>query len=93
MANGESQVVSGGRVVAINLATKVRPGQVIQRDGQVFVVSGDGLTAVLRSIARNPSQSARVVALAPGPGTPTIALLIGLGLLLLFFSSGSGKGA
>lgn len=93
MAAGESKVMSGGRVVAINLATKVRPGQVIQRDGQVFVVSGDGLTAVLRSIARNPSQTARVLALAPGGVSPAVALLIGLGLLLMFFSSGSGKGA
>ena len=75
MPAGESKIVSGGRVIAINLAETHRAGQEILRDGQRFIVKGDGLTAVLRSIAVNPSQSVRVIAVSPWI---TVALVAGL---------------
>lgn len=91
MPAGESQVIAGGRVVAINLARQLRTGTMIERDGKQFIVTGGGLTAVLRSIAVSPSQRARVVGINPQGVSPWVAVMIFASLAFMLWR-GSYRG-
>lgn len=87
MPEGESKVVSAGRVVAINLAARLQPGRRIIRDGKLFVVGPGGLTAVLKSIKDSPSQTVRVVGINPKAVPPIVSLAILAALGLMWWSS------